>query len=90
MRDGLLAFCDDAYAKVRFRDRDGKRIAAGIRRARDLIAAAAPEADLAALKQLIEDEKARLRGGPEDDEDGWLLGGMTSVVNEIDRRRNRR
>jgi hypothetical protein len=86
MRDAILAFCDEAYAKVRFRDRDGKIVAAGIRRAREAIAAAAPDADLAALKKLIEDEKARVRGGPDDDENGWLLGGMTTVLNEIERR----
>jgi hypothetical protein len=86
MKDAMLAFCDEAYAKARFRDRDGKIVAAGIRRAREAIAAAAPGADLAALKKAIEDEKARVRGGPDDDENGWLLGGMTTVLNELERR----
>ena len=88
VRDRLLAAGDEKYRAVRFRDASGKRAAQGISRGTDIVrsmdASGRAAAFLQAARQAIEAEKARVAGSPDDDQDGWLLGGLTSVMNLVD------
>lgn len=93
LRAKLLAYCDEQCGEVRFRhDATGssKRIAQGIRAARALVESTALDADpqryLQALSDALEDEKERLRRDA-DDEDGWALGGVTTILNRIEMER---
>jgi hypothetical protein len=88
IRKRLLDTCSTKYEKVRFRDSTGKRIASGIQKARELIESAEVLADqrayLTSIKSVVTAEKDRVRESTEDDEDGWYLGGLQSIVAAIE------
>jgi len=84
----LLAFCVSQYEAIRFRDSDGKQIAKGIILARDIVARTAVQGNeaeyLERLKCSLLAEKELIRGSEHDDKYGRLLGGIQSVLNEVE------
>jgi hypothetical protein len=88
LRKRLLERCDAKYAEARFRGAGGKQAAHAVLRARAIIESAElPEETreyLATLKAAVLAEKERIRGSGEDDEDGWYLGGLQTVVRAIE------
>ena len=85
----LLAFCVSQYEAIRFRDSDGKHIAKGIILARDIIERATVQGSAAEylenLKYSLLAEKELIRGSEDDDKYGWVLGGVQSVLNEVEK-----
>ena len=98
-RERLLSRCDVLYAEERRKDRGvvrpnpSKLIAEGIRAGRSAIEATSLDVDASryfrALKERIEDLKAGYRSRPwsedgDNDEDGWILGGLSTVLREVE------
>src|SRR5947207_2285277 len=82
LRQRILAACDAKYRAARFRDAAGKTAAAGMLHAMDIVRAAKEE-DLQILQQRLQEEKRVARERP-GDEDGWYVGGMQTVINEVE------
>jgi hypothetical protein len=97
-RERLLKRCDEIYTEERwknrgdFRPNPSKLIGEGIRAGRKIIEAVPLEEDkpryLAALKAQIEAMKSHYRQNPfsedgDDDEDGYILSGLGTVLREI-------
>ncbi len=89
LKDRLLAYCEAQYRAIHRRQPDGEHIGKGIRLAGGLIrgAGSGPDAKqyLESLRRVLMDEKRRVRGTQEDDPYGWALGGIQTVVNEVER-----
>ncbi len=89
MKDRLLAYCEAQYRVIHRRRPDGQYIAKGIRLAGGVIGAAeenpAAQDYLDSLRRSLMDEKRKLRGTADDDPYGWALGGIQTVVNEVER-----
>jgi hypothetical protein len=86
----LLNFCEEQYQEVRFREGEGKLIARGLRAAREAIESV-PLDDPGYLDRIytaVEACRERFLKDPEDP-DGWSLGGIRTILNEIERIRDR-
>jgi hypothetical protein len=99
-RDRLLRRCDEIHKEERMKDRGyarpdpGKLIVEGVYAARKAIEAAPLDPDrpryLADLKARVEEVKAKYRSNPVsedgyDDQDGYILGGLSTVLREIEK-----
>lgn len=89
VRGRLLLFCEAQYQAIHLRQPDGLHIGKGIRLARDALKAVRMHSDAASyldsLKRALLDEKRRIRGTNDDDPYGWALGGVQTVVNEVEK-----
>lgn len=92
IRQRLLAECDALAAKARQRKdsnpKAGRGIREGVGRARDVIEKLPADGQDAAtylktLRSALESEADALRASSDDD-DGWDLGGVRSVINSLD------
>ncbi len=102
VRMRLLRFCDELYKTERWKDRGSgspnpsKLIGEGIRSARAAIEGVPLSPDVAGYLTAVQErlgaarEEHRKNPTSEEgwnDEDGYILGGMTTVANEVDRER---
>lgn len=89
MDERLLAYCESQYRAIHRRQPDGEHIGKGIRLAGALIRAVPVSPDsreyLESVRRKLMDEKRRIRGARDDDPYGWTLGGIQTVVNEVER-----
>ncbi len=89
VRDRLLLFCEAQYQAIHLRRPDGAHIGKGIRIAQDAINTAPLQEDVAryldSLKRALLDRKRAIRGTSDDDPYGWALGGVQTMVNEIEK-----
>ena len=88
VRKLILEVCSGDYREVARRpDTSSRRVSKGIVAAEHLINRVPMDADvvryLAAIRSALVAEKDKLRADP-DDEDGWALGGVTTVLNVVE------
>ena len=89
LKHQLLSFCEARYEAIHLRNPDGEYIGRGIKLARNVIDATPLERNAALyldrLKQALLEEKRRVLGTDDDDRYGWALGGIQTVVNEVEK-----